>query len=168
MKVQTTLAGLSLMLIGAVPSFAASDDVDVRREKLSTHLKSCTQENGYDPKQTRKFAKHEIAPGELKWRECAYDGVRDIMIPGSTVANAYQTLIALDKIMTREVAAGKRTRAERKKRIENFIDRTLAQEQPAQSSRASSEQAELLKMHDVMVARQRELRKMRDIQSMMR
>ncbi len=173
MKSRIAFAGLGLMFAMALPNLVAADEVDARVKELRTYLKSCTQKYGYDPKRTRRFGEHEIAPGEAKWRDCAYDGIRKIMVPPSAVPNAYQTLIALDRVMTREIKEGTRTRAEREERIKQFIDRTLAQEKPAPATGATQGKSqqqldELEKMRAELAARQREITRMRQLQTTIR
>ncbi len=155
-----------------LPCLAVADAVDARLDELDAYLASCTQQFGYDSKASASFAEHEIAPGEAKWRDCAYDGIRKIMVPPSAVPSAYDTLIALDKIMTREIPGGKRSRAERKQRIGKMIDDIIAKEKAASqggsSQNKAASEAELLKERDQFMAREREMRKMRRLQGMMR
>jgi len=173
MKKRNAFAGLGLIIAITLPVPAAADGLDGRLERLQAHLDSCTQKYGYDPQRTRRFAENEIAPGEDKWRDCAYDGIRKIMVPASAVPNAYQTLIALDRVMTREIRDGKRTRAEREDRIKKFIDSTLAQEKKAPGNGDAQGQTEqqgdeLEKMRAELAARQREITKMRQFQTKIR
>jgi hypothetical protein len=155
-----------------LPCLAVADAVDARLDALHAYLASCTQEFGYDSKHSASFAEHEIAPGEAKWRDCAYDGIRKIMVPSSAVPATYDTLIALDKVMTREIPGGKRSRAERKQRIGKMIDDIIAKEKAASqggsSQNKAASEAELLKERNQFMAREREMRKMRRIQGMMR
>jgi len=163
---------IAVALAGLLPCLAAADAVDARLDELDVYLASCTQQFGYDSKRSASFAEHEIAPGEAKWRDCAYDGIRKIMVPPSAVPAAYDTLIALDKIMTREIPGGKRSRAERKQRIGKMIDDIIAKEKAASQGSSSqnkaASEAELLKEREQFMAREREMRKMRRIQGMMR
>ena len=105
-----------------VPGLAAADEIDARMDRLHDRFQQCTRQHGYDPQSLGSTGPHEVAPGELQWRECAYDGVREIMVPASAVPDAYETLIALDRVMTREIEAGKRTRDQRRDRIQGMLD----------------------------------------------
>lgn len=163
------LAVLALML----PAPVAADEVDARLDRLREFLRSCTEKHGYDPKKTAALDDHDIAPGEKSWRRCAYDGIRKIMIPRSAVPGDYQNLIASDQTMTREIGEGKLTRDEREARIKKLVDAALAREEAAASGSVDppdggTGEDELLKQRNELVARQREIQKMRRIQSMMR
>ena len=172
MRVRDTIAGLGLIIAIAFPGLAAAHDIDAKREEMRAHLKFCTQKYGYDPKRTRGFDEHEIAPGEAKWRDCAYDGIRKIMMPNSAVPSAYQTLIALDRVMTREIQAGEKTRAEREKRIQKFIDDTIAKEKTKSNQAAGQEkkkeQEELDQMRVELITRMNEIKRMREFQTTFR
>jgi hypothetical protein len=148
---------------------AAKEDVDARVQRLRAHLQSCTQSYGYDPDRVRSLGPHEIGPGELKWRDCAYQGIRAIMVPASAVPATYDTLIGLDRVMTRDIEAGKKTRDERRARIQKLIDDILARERKAgEAPGAELTEEEMERRRDEFVVRQRELQRMRRIESMMR
>ena len=163
-----------LLLIAAAMAFStggvgADDGVDARVERLRAHLQSCTQRYGYDPDRVRSLGPHEIGPGELKWRDCAYEGIREVMVPASAVPDAYDTLIGLDRVMTRDIEARKKTRDERRRRIQKLIDDILAREKKAdQPPEAELTEEEMERRRDEFVVRQRELQRMRRIESMMR
>jgi hypothetical protein len=168
MNIRNTLAGLGLITALTFPCLVIADELDSRLELLKTHLKSCTQKHGYNPDRTGRYGDHEIAPGEIKWRDCAYEGIRLIMVPSSAVPNSYQNLIALDKVMTREIQAGELSRADRKKRIDKFVDLTLSKEKKAPSKTApqgdATQQAELQQMRKELVTRMNEIQRMRSLQ----
>lgn len=171
-RLLATAITMGWLLVCAVSSMAAADAVDARLDELHAYLQTCTRDFGYDSERSASYGEHEIAPGEVKWRDCAYTGIRKIMVPPSAVPASYDTLIALDKIITREIPGGKRTRAERKQRIGKMIDDILAKEKAASAAVATQEktadEAELVEQRDLLLARQREMRKMRRIQGMMR
>lgn len=153
----------------ACPAPAAAQDVDARLERLRAHLASCTAEHGYDPARSGNVGEHELAPGEAAWRGCAYQGVREIMVPGSAVPDAYEALIALDRVITRDVEAGKSTRDDRRARIRTMVDDIVAREKTAAGgSGAASTDEEMSKMRDEFMARQEEIKRMRRFQQMMR
>ena len=151
-----------------VPGLAAADEIDARMDRLHDRFQQCTRQHGYDPQSLGSTGPHEVAPGELQWRECAYDGVREIMVPASAVPDAYETLIALDRVMTREIEAGKRTRDQRRDRIQGMLDDILNKERDAGAHKRRAASAELEADRAALLARERELRKMRRIESMMR
>ena len=91
-------------------------------------LEQCTGKYGYDPDNPPKLGKYELAPNELEWRSCAYDGIRQHLIPNSKSPGLYQNLIALDKEMTAGIQKGIVTRKQREETIENAIDNIETQE----------------------------------------
>ena len=153
----------------ACPALAAAQDVDARLERLRAHLASCTAEHGYDPGRSSNVGAHDLAPGEAAWRGCAYQGVREIMVPGSAVPDAYEALIALDRVITRDVEAGKSTRDDRRARIRTMVDDIVAREKAAAGgSGGAGTDEEMSKMRDEFMARQEEIKRMRRFQQMMR
>jgi len=91
-------------------------------------LEQCTGKFGYDPDNPPKVGKYELAPNELEWRSCAYDGIRQYLIPNSKSPGLYQNLIALDQEMTEGIQKGIVTRDQREETIENAIDNIESQE----------------------------------------
>ena len=166
------LRSIVAMLAYLSSGLVCADAVDARLDELHAYLGACTRDFGYDPQRTGSFADHEIAPGEAKWRGCAYEGIRKIMVPNSATPAAYDTLIALDKVMTREIPGGKRTRGERKQRIGKMVDGILAREKASTDGKSAqskvADDAELLKQRDQLLARQREMQKMRRLQVLIR
>jgi hypothetical protein len=164
------LDGLCLALVVATWAGAAPGaDFEQSFERLKAHASECTSKWGYDPDRGERLGPHEIGVGERDWRECVYQGVHDIMIPGSAVANAYRGLIARDKGMTERIAREELTREERKARLEKLLADIESSEKAASESAANSasEQDQLEKDRDRLRARMDELKKMRRIQSMM-
>ena len=151
---------------------SSAQDLDARVSRLETYLGDCTQKHGYDPDAANNVGEHEIAPGEANWRNCAYEGIRNIMIPGSAAAGAYRYLIAFDRTLTQQIESGKLTRDKRKERLQKAIDDALAQDQAASGGRTAEEsarnEAEVQAERNEMVRRSREAQKLREIQSMMR
>jgi hypothetical protein len=167
--IRRVLLAIAAALLFPTPGAVADEGVDARVERLRGHLQSCTQRYGYDPDRVRSLGPHEIGPGELKWRDCAYRGIREIMVSASAVPETYDTLIGLDRVMTRDIEAGKRTRDERRQRIQQLIDDILAREKKAgEPPEAELTEEEMERRRDEFVLRQRELQRMRRIESMMR
>ena len=83
--IMSTLAVLCFVFSGRI----YADDFDQKLEKLNGELSGCTETTGYNPDRSGNLGDHELGKGERKWRECAYQGIRDIMIPGSVIPTAY-------------------------------------------------------------------------------
>jgi hypothetical protein len=145
-------------------------DFDQRLEKLRGHNSDCTETTGYDPARSRNLDDHELGAGERKWRECVYQGIRDIMIPGSATPTAYSTLIARDKVMTNNIEAKKLSRKERKARLDKVIA-SIKEREAADVKKKSGQQGvstqQLEEQGKQLEARMAEIERMREIQSMM-
>jgi len=131
-----------------------AEDFNQRLEKLRGDISGCTETTGYDPARSGNLGDHELGAGERKWRECVYQGIRDVMIPGSAIPTAYSTLISRDKVMTNNIEAQKLSRKERKARLDMVI--TSIKEREGQNN-ISAEQFK---------ARMAEIERMRHIESM--
>jgi hypothetical protein len=81
----TRLALLSLIGAALLAGCAEPEGKPVRpipavmesRAKLTLALNHCTELHGYAPGLAEGIAEHAMAPGELEWRECAYQAIRD-------------------------------------------------------------------------------------------
>ena len=115
------LVALALALaLAACTSAPAPTDTSIR-ERFKAYLDQCTAQYGYNPDAVRGVGEHELAPNERAWRECAYQGVKMILIPNSSVPDLYRILIAEDRTMTNQISAGTLTRQERRNRIEQLF-----------------------------------------------
>jgi hypothetical protein len=90
------------------------------RANLLLALQRCSDEHGYDPANTQ-LGEHELAPGELGWRECAYGALRVHALSNPELKGQYEKLIAEDKRMTEAIVAGTMTRSERQSRIDVLV-----------------------------------------------
>ena len=90
-------------------------------KKFDAHLAECTRKTGYDRDNVAKLGKFEIAPGEDQWRECAYQGVKTIIIPQTRSPGLYTTLIQTHQILTDNVKNKVTTRNQRRARIEALV-----------------------------------------------
>src|SRR4029079_12043647 len=63
---------LAALLVTGCSYYSATD---TRVEATKELFAECTQEYGYDPGRTEAFGEHELGPGELEWRACAYHAV---------------------------------------------------------------------------------------------
>jgi len=129
--------------------------------KFEAHLQECTAKHGYDRKRERNLGEHELGTGELAWRECAYDGVRKLLIPASGLDSSYRRVIVQDKVMTDKVAKGDLTRRERAKRLEELVSQLRA----AELQRAPQEMDQA---HAEFMQRMVELRRMKRLNGIMR
>ena len=114
---------LRLWVLGLTMAASAvsAADVDKRSQALDEHLAQCTARFGYDPDNTAGLGDYELAPTERDWRQCAYQGIQTIMIPGALIPGAYKELIAQDQAMTRSIERREMTRSERSVRLDQLI-----------------------------------------------
>jgi hypothetical protein len=115
-------------------SAIAAADNDLRpslldNEKFLKHLAGCTRQHGYDPTAQNGLGPHELGRNEMPWRECAYEGIRRIIVPASALPEMYEDLIAEDRKMTEAVVQGTMTRDDRRSRIEVLTGTAAVNEQ---------------------------------------
>jgi hypothetical protein len=111
----TTRRCIMLLGLAAIVTGCATSEPGAARTlaALEDDLKACTARHGYDPAQTGSLGPHQLAPTERAWRDCVYAGVEKHVIPQAFAPDAYRRLVARDKELTDQVAAGKITRADR-------------------------------------------------------
>lgn len=90
--------------------------------EFKNHVVQCSQQYGYDPTEADRLGPNELGSGELAWRECVYQGLRDIVMPKSPIPQAYASAIAEDQALTEQVQRGELTRTERRKRLKDLLD----------------------------------------------
>ncbi|MDJ0949262.1 MAG: hypothetical protein QNJ94_10090 [Alphaproteobacteria bacterium] len=90
-------------------------------KQFDAHLADCTKKSGYDPDNVGSLGKYQIARGEDKWRKCAYEGVKTILIPKTSNPGLYTTLIQTHQILTENMRRKATTRAERRAKIEDLV-----------------------------------------------
>jgi hypothetical protein len=105
---------------------------------LDDDLKACTARHGYDPAKSGSLGPNELAAGERAWRTCVYQGVEAHVIPQAFAPDAYRRLIARDKELTDQVAAGEITRADRGAALNGAFEEVSRDEQAA-AARAMSD-----------------------------
>ncbi len=88
--------------------------------KFKAHMASCTEAHGFDPL-AANIDEHALAPGEIPWRECVYQGIDEYIIAYSTVPRLYKQIVAEDHAMTDQIARGELTRTARRSRLEALI-----------------------------------------------
>ncbi len=138
-----------------LPHTAAAVSLEEARTRLDADLTQCTQRFGFDPA-ARDLPERALAPGERAWRACAYDGVKKHMVPSSSIPGVYHQLIGEDRMLTDKLDRAEITRAERRQRLEQLIERIRNTE----LEKISAEQEQLSdymdrEMREVMRARHR-------------
>lgn len=91
--------------------------------ELERRIAACTRRHGYDPERVRGVAAYQLAPGELAWRKCAYNALREIVLPAARRPELYVALIELDKVLTKQIRQRKITRRDRTRRLEAQLNR---------------------------------------------
>ncbi len=164
--IMPTIAVLCVLFSGRI----IAADFDQRMEKLRGYISDCTETTGYNSARSGNLGDHELGAGERKWRECVYQGMRDIMIPGSAIPTAYSTLISRDKVMTNNIEAKKLSRKERKARL-NKVIASIKEREAADAKRKSGQQGastqQLEQQSIEFQRRMEEIERMRHIQSIM-
>ena len=122
------LLALASLVSGCATSESGSTKV---LAALDDDLKACTARHGYDPAQTASLGAHELAASERAWRACVYQGVEAHVIPKAFAPDAYRKLIARDRELTDQVAAGKITRADRGAALNAAFEEASRDEQAA-------------------------------------
>jgi hypothetical protein len=99
------------------------------RAKLNSDIAACTAQHGYDPfKTTTGLPENALVPGELEWRECAYEAARNYARINSGMRLQYELLIHDDRAMTEQIQAGTMTRTQRRAAVEARLADIRAQE----------------------------------------
>ena len=162
-----TLAILCFVFSGRI----YAEDFNQKLENLRNDISGCTEKTGYNSARSGNLGDHELGAGERKWRECVYQGIRDIMIPGSAIPTAYSTLISRDKVMTNNIEAKKLSRKERKARLDKVIASIKQREAAAAVAQKGAQQGvstqQLEEQGKQFEERMAEIERMRDIQSIM-
>ena len=128
---------------------------------MDKRLAECTGKYAYDPNKAEGLGEYDLAPQELEWRRCAYQGVTEIMIPNTRIPDAYRQLIDEDQAMTEKIQRREMTRSQRRARLDQILERVRAQEKELNLRNLEKQQTDLK-------ARMDEIERMRRIQSMMR
>ncbi len=84
-------------------------------------MASCTEAHGFDPS-TATVDEHALAPGEIPWRTCVYQGIDEYIIAYSFVPRLYKQIVAEDRAMTEQIAQGTLTRTARRSRLDELIN----------------------------------------------
>ena len=151
-----------LMILASACQAQSFDPWDKRWSAFEVRLKTCSERHGYETATSDQLADHVLGEGELDWRECAYEGLREIMASGSPAEYAYRRLISEDRRITKALVAGKLTRSQRKERILDYLGQIQAKEDKERKMQAQD------KDRDAFLGRVNELRRMRQLEQRMR
>lgn len=99
------------------------------RAKLTSDLKACTAAHGYDPWTTTGVAETALAPGELEWRQCAYNATRTYARANPALRIDYELLIRDDRSMTEAIQQGTMTRSKRREEIDARVAELKTEEE---------------------------------------
>jgi hypothetical protein len=155
--VTVVLGAVLMMPIGVASAKKLSQPGKVMDE----HLAKCAEKYAYDPNEAEGLGEYDLAPQEMEWRRCAYQGVREIMIPNTRIPDAYRQLIDEDRAMTEKIQRREMTRSERRARLDQILESVRAHEKELNLRNLEKQQTELK-------ARMDEIERMRRIESMMR
>ncbi len=166
-------AALALISLVAASGPARSDAVAEAWTALEGRLAECSAETGLAESELG-LAEDALAPGERAWRACAYAAIETLVIPRTRIPDAYRRLITEDRILTDLIEQGKVTRSQRRTRLDKLVaelERGEAAARRPQGGKSPAGQGPagqgLAGMRDELVLRQDEMRRMREIQSMM-
>ena len=95
---------------------------------LLARFSECSLRHGYDPEVEQNLPENRLGKGELKWRDCAYVGIEEIMIPVSAVPGLFQQLVREDKSMTSSIIKGEMTRTQRNDRVTAILNQIYSRE----------------------------------------
>jgi len=115
--------------------------------KLFDLLPSCTAQHEYSVKSSEGLGDYELGVGELAWRSCVYDGIREQIVPNSVLPNLYESLIQNDSAMTDLIRKKVLTRKDRRdqnlsaiKEIEEQEAQYLADQKKQMQEQAKTEE----------------------------
>ena len=158
------LGAAFVMPVGVASAKKLSEPGKVMDERLA----ECAEEYAYDPNKTEGLGEYDLAPQELEWRRCAYQGVREIMIPNTHIPDAYRQLINEDRAMTERIQRREMTRSERGARLDQILESLRAHEPVGDKQIKELNLRNLERQQTELKARMDEIERMRRIQSMMR
>ena len=102
----------------STPAADAEKALTALRGNFSAQVRACTEKTAYVPLDD---SERRLAPNELAYRQCIYQGIEAIVLPAipfDSVRRSYAQLIAEDKRLTDEVAAGRMTRGDRQAQLD--------------------------------------------------
>ncbi len=114
---------------GTAAASPSAQRITQARAKLDSDIAACTQQHGYDPYKTTGLPENALVPGELEWRQCAYEAARNYARINSGMRLPYELLIRDDRSMTEQIQAGTMTRSQRRAAVETRLADIRAQEE---------------------------------------
>jgi hypothetical protein len=103
------------------PTEGGEQQVVDARNMLTADVRACSTEHGFDPATATGLGERELAPQEVKWRQCAYDAARRYIDRNPPMRGLMEQLIAEDIQMTAAIQQGTLTRGERRSRVEQLL-----------------------------------------------
>jgi len=142
-------AALTLLLAGC-----QSAPVKPPAEQIDSLLTACSATFDYQPDAVEAgLGPHDLAPREREWRQCVYQSVEREMLPSVLLADRLRELVAGDRAMTDEIAAGTLTRDARREQNLARLDAFFRDEKAAR-------QEQLARMQTTM---EQDARRMREL-----
>ena len=110
------------------------------RAQLNSDIAACTAQHGYDPYKTTGLPENALVPGELEWRDCAYEAARNYARANPNMRLSYELLIHDDRTMTEQLQAGTMTRTQRRAAVEaRLADIRTQEEAQLQAAQGAAE-----------------------------
>ncbi len=114
---------------GTAAASPSAQRITQARAKLDSDIAACTQQHGYDPYKTTGMPENALVPGEMEWRQCAYEAARNYARINSGMRLPYELLIHDDRTMTEQIQAGTLTRSQRRAAVETRLADIRTQEE---------------------------------------
>lgn len=119
------------------------------RDRFIADVRTCTDRHGYAPENLGGAGEHELAPGELQWRQCSYDAARRYVVHNPMLRGLYEQLIAEDIQMTSMIQEGAMTRTERRARDEELLAQIHSAEETQVQEAAAEQQRQTEQVRNV-------------------
>lgn len=119
---------LSMVIFGLLLSNVANSE-DIKNNELRERFEQCTEKHGYNPETYTSNDEYALAPNELVWLECAYQGVLEIAMKESIYQPEYKKFIDEHRNMTQAVKNKKITRTERRDTARKQLDELAGKEE---------------------------------------
>ena len=110
------------------PQTASAFYMKDAHDKFRAHLAGCSARFGYNTEVANAQGRYQLAPNELAWRDCAYEGVRSTLLPSTKHPELYTALIEKDRAMTQQIQARRMTRVQRRQQLDVSFARIEEQE----------------------------------------
>lgn len=128
---------------GPLPPAGAQPEPEVRRQSLGSAFAQCTIDTGFDPESAPPES--GLAEDEQAWRDCAYAAMERVLGPDLRAQPQLDALIAQDRRLTADIAAGTATRQARDQALDDAVAALEAEERTIRAEETSElSAAELL------------------------